>query len=196
MDRGLRNTLRPNGRELGFRSRSDTEAPMLGIGDQNAQAAASATLTAPPTSARSRPCGSSPAAGVMGQFAAILPSAAGRLMRDVIAPSKARRLLPGESPGRVRVSHPPVSSVGPVAEWRKPRTRDRASVHRESCRPQGWSRSLKCWYSLERSLWRMATVLTSWKPTRSTHNGLGVEVRRGPQAVACRKRGVRELGKP
>jgi hypothetical protein len=25
---------------------------------------------------------------------------------------------------------------------------------------------------------------------------LGVEVRRSPQAVACRKRGVRELGKP
>jgi putative ABC transport system ATP-binding protein len=40
----------------------------------------------------------------------------------VVAPSKARRLLPGESPGRVRASHPPVSSVGPAAEWRKPRT--------------------------------------------------------------------------
>jgi hypothetical protein len=26
---------------------------------------------------------------------------------DVIAPSKARRLLPGESPGRVRASHQP-----------------------------------------------------------------------------------------
>ncbi|WP_300971761.1 transposase [Thiocapsa sp.] len=74
-----------------------------------------------------------------------------------LAPSKARRLLPGESPGRVRASHPPVSSVGPVAERRKSRTRDRASVHRESCRPQGRSRSLKCWYSFEIANPRMAT---------------------------------------
>ena len=41
---------------------------------------------------------------------------------DVIAPSKARRLLPGESPGRVRASHPLVSSVGPAAELCAPRT--------------------------------------------------------------------------
>jgi hypothetical protein len=34
----------------------------------------------------------------------------------IIAPSKARRLLPGESPGRVRASHPPISSVSPAAE--------------------------------------------------------------------------------
>ena len=42
----------------------------------------------------------------------------------VIAPSKARRILQGESPCRevnqqwfsVRVSHPPVSSLGPMAE--------------------------------------------------------------------------------
>jgi hypothetical protein len=61
--------------------------------------------------------------------------ALGRGSLNVIAPSKARRLLPGESPGRVRASHPPVSSVGPVAERRKSRTESRASVHRESCRP-------------------------------------------------------------
>ncbi len=29
----------------------------------------------------------------------------------------------GESPRRVRVSHPPLSRVGPVAEWGNPRTR-------------------------------------------------------------------------
>jgi len=78
--------------------------------------------------------------------------------RVVLAPRKARRLLPGESPGRVRASHPPVSSLGPDAERRKPRTRCRASVDRESCRPQGRSRSLKCWYSLEKASggWRQS----------------------------------------
>jgi hypothetical protein len=45
-----------------------------------------------------------------------------RFNLHVIAPSKARRLLRGASPRRVRVSCPPVSSVGPAAEWRKPRT--------------------------------------------------------------------------
>jgi len=35
---------------------------------------------------------------------------------DVIAPSKARRILRGESPRRARASHPPVSSLGSMAE--------------------------------------------------------------------------------
>ncbi len=41
----------------------------------------------------------------------------------------------------------------------------------------------------------MPTVLTCWKATRSARRGLGVEVRRSPQAVACRKRDAGELGK-
>jgi hypothetical protein len=41
----------------------------------------------------------------------------------------------------------------------------------------------------------MARVLTCPKPIRSTRNGEGVEVRRSPQAVACRKRYVEELGR-
>ncbi len=45
------------------------------------------------------------------------------LRLGVIAPSEARRLLPGESPGRVRVSRPPVSRVGLMAERGNPRTR-------------------------------------------------------------------------
>ena len=36
----------------------------------------------------------------------------------VSAPSEAWCILQGESPCRVRVSHPPVSSVAPVAEFR------------------------------------------------------------------------------
>ncbi|MBI5568998.1 MAG: hypothetical protein HY914_03550, partial [Desulfomonile tiedjei] len=47
------------------------------------------------------------------------------------APGQAGYFLPGESPGRARVSRPPVSSV---ARKRVTVTR---SVHREACRPQG-----------------------------------------------------------
>jgi hypothetical protein len=44
---------------------------------------------------------------------------------------------------------------------------------------------------------REARVLTCLKPTRSTRaGGEGVEVRRSPQAVACRNRYVEELGRP
>ena len=35
---------------------------------------------------------------------------------DVSAPSEAWRFLPGESPGRVRANHPPVSSVAPLTD--------------------------------------------------------------------------------
>jgi hypothetical protein len=55
---------------------------------------------------------------------------------------------------------------------------------------------LLCWYSFEISLLRMARVLTCPKPVRDARNGLGEEVRRSPQAVACRKRYVEELGRP
>jgi hypothetical protein len=54
---------------------------------------------------------------------------------------------------------------------------------------------LLCWYSFEISLLRMVRVLTCPKPTRDARNGLGVEVRRSPQAVACRKRYGEELGR-
>jgi hypothetical protein len=47
---------------------------------------------------------------------ALDPQTARASERHVIAPSKARRILRGGSPRRVRVSHPPVSSLGPVAE--------------------------------------------------------------------------------
>jgi hypothetical protein len=45
-------------------------------------------------------------------------------------------------------------------------------------------------------LLRMAKVLTNLKPTRDARMGEGVEVRRSPQAMACRKRYVEELGSP
>jgi hypothetical protein len=58
------------------------------------------------------------------------------------------------------------------------------------------TRTLKCWYSFEISLLRLPRVLTCPKATRSLRLGEEVEVRRSPQAAACRKRNVRELGKP
>jgi hypothetical protein len=42
----------------------------------------------------------------------------------------------------------------------------------------------------------MAKVLTNLKPTRDARMGEGVEVCRSPQAMACRKRYVEELGRP
>src|SRR5262249_779918 len=43
---------------------------------------------------------------------------------------------------------------------------------------------------------RMPRVLTLPKATRTLRQGEEGEVRRSPQAVACRKRGVEELGRP
>ena len=84
------------------------------------------------------------------------------LMPGVIAPKKAWRILQGESPCRegdpqwssVRVSHPPVSSLGSMAELLRSLSseQDGLSVGRESCRPQGRPRSLKCWYSFEMAI--------------------------------------------
>ncbi|MGH8601668.1 MAG: hypothetical protein ACREXR_02470, partial [Gammaproteobacteria bacterium] len=57
------------------------------------------------------------------------------VLYDVIAPRQARRFLRGESPRRVRASHPPVSSLAPVAESPEGGEQDRRSVDRASCRP-------------------------------------------------------------
>jgi len=78
------------------------------------------------------------------------------------------------------------------------------SVGRESCRPQGRSRSpgsspgqaLKCWYSFEMLNADAEGFNVHRRPYRSTRFGEGVEIRRSPQAVACKKRYAVELGKP
>ena len=127
-------------------------------------------------------------------------------MRDVGAPSEAWCILRGatrlssskSSPRRVRVSHPPVSSVASVAESRTFRgEQNRRSVHRESRRPQGRPRSLKCWYRSEMSLFRSPRVVTHAEGnTRAPVKGEGVKGRRSYQAVACMKRCIQELGRP
>ena len=71
----------------------------------------------------------------------------------VSAPSEAWCILRGVSPRRVRGSHPPVSSVASVAEFRMDRDeQNRRSVHRESYRPQGRLHSLKSWHRSEMKL--------------------------------------------
>ncbi len=54
------------------------------------------------------------------------------MIGGVIAPGEARRILRGESPRRVGVSHPPVSSLASVEESKD--EQDRRSVDKESCR--------------------------------------------------------------
>ena len=73
---------------------------------------------------------------------------------------------------------------------------DGLSVGRESCRPQGWSRTLKCWYSFEIAIADAEGFNVRRRQYGSIRYGEDVEVRRSPQAVACRKRYAVELGKP
>jgi hypothetical protein len=67
---------------------------------------------------------------------------------------------------------------------------DGLSVGRESRRPQGRTRSLKCWYSFEIAIADAEGFNVHRRQYRSIRFGEDVEVRRSPQAVACEKRCV------
>jgi hypothetical protein len=74
---------------------------------------------------------------------------------------------------------------------------DGRSVDRASWRPQGEPRPLKCWYSFEKALVADAEGFNAHRRQhKSIRFGEDVKVRRSPQAVACRKRDVEELGRP
>lgn len=62
-------------------------------------------------------------------------NSAAALNLDVIAPRKARCFLRGESPRRVRASHPPVLSLASVEESPGGGEQNRRSVDRASWRP-------------------------------------------------------------
>ena len=97
----------------------------------------------------------------------------------------------------VRVSHPPVSSLGSMAELSYlGNEQDGLSVGRESCRPKGRSRSLKCWYSFEITVADAEGFNVRRRQHRSIRFGEDVEVRRSHQAVARMKRCTRNLGDP
>jgi hypothetical protein len=74
---------------------------------------------------------------------------------------------------------------------------DGRSVDSVSCRPQGEPCPLKGWYRFEKALGADAEGFHAHRrlPT-SIHFGKDGQVRRRPQAVAGRKRGAQELGKP
>ena len=73
---------------------------------------------------------------------------------------------------------------------------DGRSVDRESWRPQGEPCPLKCWYSFEMAIADAEGFNAHRRQYKITRIGKGGKVRRSPQAVACRKRDVEELGSP
>ena len=120
-----------------------------------------------------------------------------RLRPSVIAPRKAWRLLQGESPCRVRARHPPVSSLASMAESREHGEQNGRGVDSVSCRPQGEPRPLQCWDSFAMALVADAEGFNAHRRQHeSIRFGEDGQVRRSPQAVACRKRDVEELGRP
>jgi hypothetical protein len=116
-------------------------------------------------------------------------------MPGVIAPRKAWRLLQGESPCRVRVATHPYRVLRP---WRSRESgeQDGRSVDRASWRPQGEPRPLKCWYSFEKACCGRRGFSRSRRPHAPIRHGEEGQVRRSPQAVACRKRDVEARGRP
>jgi hypothetical protein len=74
---------------------------------------------------------------------------------------------------------------------------DGRSVDSEPCRPQGEPCPLKCWYSFEMALVADAEGFhTHQRQYKTIRTGKDRKVRRSPQAVAGRKRDVKELGRP
>jgi hypothetical protein len=74
---------------------------------------------------------------------------------------------------------------------------DGRSVDSVSWRPQGEPCPLKCWYSFAKALGADAEGCNAHRRQhQSIRVGEDGKVRRSPQAVACRKRGAQELGKP
>ena len=73
---------------------------------------------------------------------------------------------------------------------------DGRSVDRVSCRPQGEPRPLKCWYSFEKAHCGRRGFERAQRQHAPIRYGEEGQVRRSPQAVACRKRDVKELGRP
>jgi hypothetical protein len=74
---------------------------------------------------------------------------------------------------------------------------DGRSVDSESWRPQGEPCPLQCWDSFAKALGADAEGLNAHRrPPKTIRVGEDGKVRRSPQAVACRKREVEELGRP
>ena len=110
---------------------------------------------------------------------------------------KAWRLLQGESPCRVRASHPPVSSLASMAEsWSTRRTRW-AKRRQSILEAVGVTAHPEVLGQLRNKLVADAEGVNAHRrPHKSIRVGEDAKVRRSPQAAACRERDVEELGRP
>jgi hypothetical protein len=73
-------------------------------------------------------------------------------MRGVSVPSEAWCILQGESPCRVRISHPPVASVAPVAEPREKERTKQVKRTQRIVQAVGETVFPESWYSSERAV--------------------------------------------
>jgi len=120
-----------------------------------------------------------------------------QLRPGVIAPRKAWRLWQGESPWRVRASHPPVARLASLAESQLSTRRTRGAPRRQrlleaagvTAPPAGLGQ-LRHGHGGRRGCER------SRRPQERHRCGQVEQGRRRPQAVACRTRAVAERGKP
>ena len=116
----------------------------------------------------------------------------------VLAPRKAWRLLQGESPCRARASHPPVSSLASMAEsWRIPRRTRWMTRRQRILSAVGVTAHPEVLVQLRNTLVADAEGLNAHRrPHKRIRVGEDAQVRRSPQAAACRERDVDELGRP
>lgn len=125
---------------------------------------------------------------------------AGPLRLGVGAPRKARRILPGASPGVVRANHPPLPSVARLEERRCGRVlRRHVNERREAYTGNVIGRMgmqpLRAGIA-SKSRSGLVSVVTCVKPERTGRMGEPGESRRSSQATACDKRCVVNAGDP
>jgi hypothetical protein len=120
-----------------------------------------------------------------------------RLRPGVIAPRKLGVSCRVKVPvGSGRATHP----YRVLRSWRSqgldPGEQEGRSVDRASCRPQGEPRPLKCWDSFDMAIADAEGFHAHRRQYKTIREGEDGKVRRSPQAVAGRKRGVEARGRP
>jgi hypothetical protein len=113
-------------------------------------------------------------------------------------PSEAWCILQGASPCRVRANHPPVSSVAPTAEPRLlinfRKVNKVGEAYTENCAGRREFAAPESWYSFEMKVEVDEGFNAHRSQNRSNRLGEHVKGLRSHQAVACTKRGIKNLG--